>query len=203
MFWCRRRSTRLTGMRRTIGSTAFSPRGMSARSWVSMSIGRLRRDYRGADRGHWFRAGGHPHRRAALHSTVGKRSGRRRKRLRPRRTRRRQWSMHRISCTTCSRYARGCWRGLGDIPRSGLGLSTCLSRLSTPSTASAKRTDRRSISDVCIAGNILRGLEEAAGLPGVRQAVHPGKTTRRHDGLVRRAPAAPTTATGARRRGRV
>ena len=57
------------------------------------------------------------------------------------------------------------WRGIGEIPRSGLGLRGGVRAPSTPRRASASRTTAPTRTRECISGQVLRGVKKPPECP--------------------------------------
>ncbi len=90
------------------------------------------------------------------------------------------------------------WRGIGNIPQSGLRLRDGVCRLRR--RAHLRPGDKRRGG----AGRVHQragaaGLEEAARLPGIRDALHAGETARARRWFPPKAPARPITITGGAR----
>ena len=77
------------------------------------------------------------------------------------------------------------WRGIGEIPQSGLGLGENYAAFDA--AKKFRLTDHRVEEPAeCIAGLILQGLKKPHECPGVRHAMHAGTSARRDHGFERR-----------------
>ncbi len=77
------------------------------------------------------------------------------------------------------------WRGIGEIPQSGLGLSEAYAAFDAARKFGL--TEHRVEEPAeCIAGLILQGLKKPHECSGVRHALHAGTSVRRDDGFQRR-----------------
>ena len=97
----------------------------------------------------------------------------------------------------CSRWCTRKWRGIGEIPASGLGLRPALSRLRRRDALRRRQLIRAEEPAECISGRGPAGHGEAARVPGLRHALHAGAPARRAPWSPPRAPAPRTIAIAA------
>ena len=93
-----------------------------------------------------------------------------------------QQLMRRGLPTSCDRK----WRGIGEIPASGLGLRRRVRATSTPSGASASATSRREEPAECISGLVLQGQKKPHECPAFGTRCTPEQPLGAHHGLHRR-----------------
>ncbi len=84
-----------------------------------------------------------------------------------------------------SRWCARKWRGIGEIPDSGLAPARRVRRLRRRAPLRRRRRRTPTSQPECISGLVLQGVRKPHGVPGVRHALHAGAPARRHHGLVR------------------
>ena len=77
------------------------------------------------------------------------------------------------------------WRGIGEIPQSGLGLREAYAGVRRRAEIRRGRAARRGAVRVPQRAGVA-GQDQAARMPRLRHALHPGTSARRDDGLLRR-----------------